>query len=110
MPVYTPTRLGQAQAGVAYAALYTVPVGRSAIIKEIVVCNTTGGQVNLDVSLVASGGTAGIANAVIYSHPIDPYSTVMWTFSQVLAAGGFVSIRAGAAGALTVTASGVEIV
>lgn len=110
MPTYTPTRLGQAQPSTTFGTLYTVPVGRSCIVKEIVVTNVTGGQVALDVSFVASGGTAGVANAVIYNHLIDAYSTVIYTFSQVLATGGFVSARASAGSALTVTVSGVEIV
>lgn len=108
MPVYTPLRLGQAQPGVAYSNLYVVPVAKSAIVKGLVVCNTTGGSVALDVSLVASGGTAGVTNNVIAQHVIGPYATVMYTFDQVLATGGFVAMKASTAAALTLTLSGVE--
>lgn len=108
MPVYTPKRLAQTQPGTSYATAYTVPASTSAIVKEIVVTNTTGAAVVLDVSLVASGGTAGVTNNVIAQHQIGAYSTVMYTFSQVLATGGFISLKAGTAAALTVTVSGVE--
>jgi hypothetical protein len=109
MPVYTPTRLGQAQPGVAFSNLYVVPAAKSAIVKGLVVCNVTGGSIALDVSLVASGGTAGDTNAVIRNHIIQPWATVMYTLDQVLATGGFVAMKASAASSLTLTLSGVEI-
>lgn len=109
MATYAATRLFQTQPGVAYATAYTVPALTSAIIKELVVCNTTAVAVTFDASFVASGGTAGVANAVIYQASINPYQTVIYSFSQVLAAAGFVSLRAGTATALTVTGSGVQI-
>lgn len=106
---YTPLRLAQFQPGTAYATQYTVPAAKSCIVKEIVVCNPTAGSVALDVSFVASGGTAGVTNNVIANHTIGGYSTVIYTFSQVLATGGFLSAKASTAASLTVTISGVEI-
>jgi hypothetical protein len=93
---------------VAYSNLYVVPAAKSAIIKGLVVCNTTGVSVALDVSLVASGGTAGPTNAVIAAATIPPYTTTVFTFDQVLATGGFVAMKASTAAALTLTLSGVE--
>jgi hypothetical protein len=106
--VYTPKRLGQAQASTSDSTLYTVPASTSAIIKEIVVCNTTSGSVAFDVAFVAAGGSVGDSTRVIRNHTIQAYSTVIYAFSQVLATGGFVSAKAGTATSLTVTASGVE--
>jgi nicotinamide mononucleotide (NMN) deamidase PncC len=108
MAVYTPKRLGQTQATTSYATLYTVPAATSVIIKEIVVCNTTGSPVTFDCSFVASGGVAGVSNNVIAQHQIGAYSTVSYTFSEVMATGGFISLKAGAGAALTITISGVE--
>jgi hypothetical protein len=110
MAVYTPKRLSQSQPGTSYATAYTIPASTSCIIKELVVCNTTANNVTLDVSLVASGGTAGVTNNVIAQHSIAAYSMVIYTLSQVMATGGFVSMKAGTASALTVTISGVEFV
>lgn len=62
----------------------------------------------LDVSFVASGGTAGVTNNVIAQHQIGAYSLVIYTFSQVLATGGFISVKGGTAAALTITVSGLE--
>jgi len=107
---YTPVRLGQAQPGTGNTTVYTVPGGRSCIVKELVVCNVTNGQVALSASLCTTGLTPGDTNRVIKDAIIDPKATVIFTFDQVLPAGGFVSVTASAAASLTVTASGVEFV
>ena len=104
---YTPLRLFQTQPGTSYATAYTVPGATNVIIKELVVCNVTGSAVTLDVSFVASGGTAGVSNNVIAQHSIGAYSTVMYSFSSVMATGGFISLKASVGSALTVTGSGV---
>ncbi len=110
MAVYTPTRVWQGQPGTAYTSVQTVQTGRSLIVKEIIACNPTGGSVAFDVSLVASGGSAGVTNNVIANHVVPPYTTVVYTFSQVLAAGGFVAVKASVAATLTLTISGVDVV
>lgn len=106
--LYTPKRLAQAQAAATDTTLYTVPGATSVIVKEIVFCNTTGGAISVWISLVASGGTVGDSNRVINSEVIQPNSTTAFTFAQVLATGGFISCKAGAATSVTVTVSGVE--
>lgn len=110
MAVYTPKRLSQGQLTTSYATQYTVPASTSAIIKEIVVCNTTASPVVLDLSLVASGGTAGVTNNILSQVTIGANNTAAFTFAQVLATGGFISAKASTGAALTVTISGVEIV
>ena len=72
------------------------------------VCNTTAGQQAFWCSLCASGATVGDSNRVICNEIIPAYSTVIFTFAQVLATSGFVSCKAGAASSLTVTCTGVE--
>lgn len=104
---YVPKRLAQTQPGTSYATAYTA-TATNVIVKEIVVCNTTASPVTLDISLVASGGTAGVTNNVVSTAPIGAYSTVIYSLSQVLAASGFISMKATTASALTVTISGVE--
>jgi hypothetical protein len=108
MAVYTPIRLDQRQAAVADTTHYTVPAAKSAIIKEIVFCNTTNGQVAVWASLCLTGATVGDANRVISNEIIPANSTVSFTFSQVLPTGGFVSCKAAAASSVTVTMTGVE--
>lgn len=108
MAVYTPTRLAQTQPGTSYATAYTVPASTSCIVKELLVCNTTGTAVVFDASFVASGGTAGVTNNVIAQHQIGAYALVVYSFASVMATGGFISLKAGTASALTVTISGVQ--
>jgi hypothetical protein len=105
---FTPTQLGQTQPGTSYASVYAVPAATSCIVKEIIVCNTTGTAVVLDISFVPSGGTAGVANNVVSQEQIGAYSTVIFTFSSVLPTGAFVSARANVAASLTLTASGIQ--
>ena len=109
MATFTPVRMAQTQPGTGYATAYTVPGATSCIVKEVVICNTTGSAVNFDMSFVASGGTAGVTNNVVSNAPIGAYSMVTFTFSQVMATGGFISMKASTASALTATISGVEI-
>lgn len=106
---YTPTRLSQSQPGTSYATAYTVPASTSAIVKEILVCNPTTSLVTLTVSLVASGGTAGVTNNVVADTPVGAGQTVVISLSSVMATGGFISLKASAATSLTVTISGVQI-
>jgi hypothetical protein len=109
MPVYTPKRLSQVQLTASDVTQYTASAV-SCIIKEIVACNTTAGAVTLWVSICASGATVGDSNRVVASASIPANSTVIYTFSQVIAASGFVSAKAGAATSITLTCSGVEFV
>lgn len=108
MAVYTPKRLDQRQAATTDTTHYTVPGATSCIVKEIVFCNTTGGAIAVWISLVASGGTVGDSNRVISNEVIQANTTTSFTFAQVLATGGFISCKAGAATSVTVTISGVE--
>lgn len=108
MATYTPLRGDQRQAATTDTTHYTVNAAKSGIIKEIIVCNTTGGSVSFWASFCASGATVGDANRVINNEVIPANSTVIFNFSSVLAASGFVSCKASAASSLTVTISAVE--
>jgi len=78
------------------------------ILREVVVVNVTGGAAAFDLSLVPSGNAAGDANRLIRNASIDPYTTVIFKFSQILETGDFISTKASVAAALSVTISGVE--
>jgi hypothetical protein len=108
---FTPVQLGQAQLTTSYSTVYgPVPGATTVIVKEIIVCNTTGSAVVLDISYVPSGGTAGVANNILSQEQIGAYSTVAFSFSSVLPTGATIQARASAGSALTVTASGVTVV
>jgi hypothetical protein len=76
-------------------------------LKSIDVCNTTAGALTVFISLVASGGAAGTANALYSGYTIAANTTLSWRGLQVLVAGTFISVKGSNTG-LTITASGGE--
>ena len=102
-------QLGQAAITTSYTPVYTVPPITRAYIKDFDLCNTTSSTAYAYVSFVPSGGTAGTANAILYNAMIPPYSTLQWSGTQILSAGGTVQVKAAAVGC-TITVSGGEAV
>lgn len=95
-----PGPLGQAAASTSFATLYTCPADSVAQVTDITICNTSASTATFSVCIVPSGGAAGASNAMFFDAPIPGNTTVQWTGSQFMAAGGFIS---GKASATTVT-------
>ena len=91
----------------AFVTLYTTPASVRTFLKCIDICNTTGGALTVFVSLVATGGTAGTANALYSGISIAANGVLQWRGLQILAAGTFISVKSTTTG-LTITASGAE--
>ena len=91
----------------AFVTLYTTPASTRTFLKCIDICNTTGGALTVFVSLVATGGTAGTANALYSGYTIAANTTLSWRGLQVLVAGTTIQVQSTGAG-LTITASGGE--
>lgn len=109
MATYTEKQLAQnAQATTTETTIYTVPASTTAIVKQIIVCNTTASAANYSISIVPSGGAAGDTNRIVKTISFAANSTTIYDLSQVMATGGFISILQGTASAITVTISGVE--
>lgn len=81
------------------------------IIDKFTATNVSLANVTFDVNLVAVGEFAGGNNLVLRTRSIAPGEayTCPELVGQVLEAGGFISTLAGAASALTISASGREI-
>lgn len=103
----TPAKLGQAAITGATTTLYTVPASTRTMVKELDICNTTGGALTVNVHLVPSAGSAGTANALLYGTSISANTTLQWSGVQVLNAGDTIQIQASGVG-LTISASGGE--
>jgi len=101
------TRLGQGAITTSYTSVYTVPNATRAYVKDLDMCNTSSSTVYIYVSLVASGETAGTANALLYNTMIPAYSTLQWTGTQILNSGSSVQVKASSTGC-TITISGGE--
>ena len=81
------------------------------IIDKFTVTNTAASTVQFSVNLVASTGSASMSNRVLNLKSITPNETYNCpeVVGQTLESGGFISTVAGAASALTISASGREI-
>ncbi|HHV79101.1 MAG TPA: hypothetical protein GXX40_05745 [Firmicutes bacterium] len=106
---YLPARLYQGQPGTTETTVYTVPTGKTVILKQIVLANVTTLPAKVSVSLVPSGGTAGDGNRLCKDLSVPANSIVTIDLSQVMTAGDFLSAVQGTSGAITVTISGVVI-
>jgi hypothetical protein len=100
-------RLAQAALTTSYVTVYTTPALTRTYVKSIDICNTTAGTLNLYISLVPSGGTAGTGNALYYNFSVAANSRAQWAGTQILTPGDLISVKASGAG-LTVTITGGE--
>ena len=87
----------------ASSALYTVPTGYSAIIKQLVVTNTTGTAATFTFYI----GAASAGNALFSGTSVAANDTVIINLSQVLATGETLRALASTGSALNLTVSGV---
>ena len=105
----TPLQITQAEMTTSYVTVYTVPVLSRTYVKDIDIMNTTAASINVFVSLVPSGGTAGTANALIYEMAIPAHTLFQWAGSQIIDADSTIQVKASALGC-TINISGGEAV
>lgn len=98
-------KLFQGQLPNAAAAQYTVPGGAQAIIRSVLLVNTTAGAIT--VSLYTDG--SGAANKILDTYTIPANTRVSLNDVMTLAAGGAVWGVASAATSVTMTIFGLEI-
>jgi hypothetical protein len=105
----TALKLGQAAITTVIATLYTTPALAKTYVKQLDICNTTGGTLTVDVHLVPVSGTASTANAIYYGFSVTANSVLQWKGIQIMNAGDTLQVKGSAVG-LTLTASGGEAV
>ena len=88
----------------AATALYTVPTGYTAIVKQIVVTNTTGTAATFTMYI----GAASAGNALFSGTSVAANDTVIINLSQVLGTDEILRALSGTNAALNLTVSGVE--
>lgn len=103
----SPAKLGQGSVLTTLTTRYTVPAFTKTLVKDITITNTTNNPIKLTVYLVPNGGTAGVANALIYTLTIAANSIFQWQGIQVMNTGDFIQDQASLAG-LTINISGGE--
>ena len=112
MAVTLQTLIESKQAENAQTTQYTTPSQTRSIIDKFTATNTTVTPATLTVNLIPSGGSAGSSNVITYSKSIaagDVY-TFPELIGHTLQPGDIISTIAGTASALTIRASGREVV
>lgn len=94
----TPTRLVSGALGTAYGTVYTVAAGKTVILKQAIVANTTGAAINVTIAIAGSY----LLNTV----SIPANSSLVIPLTQVIVATEVISANGSAAG-LHLTISGV---
>ena len=110
MAVFTPKRLaGPAFLTTSAAAAYTVPAGRTGVVKQIILNNTTATAATVSAHVVPNGGSAASSNQIITGLSIAAGSQLIWAADIPLAVGESVQLLASASSAVTSTVTGIEI-
>jgi len=87
--------------------LYSVPAATSAIVKQIVVCNTNANASSFSLSLVPYGSSASTPNRLFFNLSVAANETIFLDVSQSMTAGDFISAYSSATN-IIVTISGIE--
>lgn len=103
MVVGTPVKLAGS-----IATLETVTAGKTAIIKEIVLCNTDTSDRTVTINFVPSGGAAGVENQV-YADVVRSKETLIIGLNTMLEAGALIRGYASAANVVGCRISRVEV-
>lgn len=102
---FTEKRLaGPTTLAIAPAALYTVPSSKTAIVKQVIVTNTTSSA----ASFILYIGAASSANSLFNQVSVPGNDAIVINLSQVLATGEVLRANASVNSALNITVSGVE--
>lgn len=110
MAVTPSVLIASKQAEGAESTQYVSTAPTRTIIDKFTGYNSTAGAVTLTVRLVSSGGTAGVANAmVVKSLAAGETYAFPEVVGHVLGPGDFISTLAGAAASVTIRASGRQV-
>mgnify|MGYP003644014678 CR=1 FL=1 len=96
------------QLGNSVSTLYTVPASTTAILKQITLCNVSANNRTVQLYVVPNGGTAGVANALLYDMTVDATSTMFVNLSSVMETGATLQGLASVAAAITIHSSGIQ--
>jgi hypothetical protein len=101
--------LGQTAILAAGSTVYTVPTATTAIIKEIIFCNTSTDSAKVSVNFIKSGDTSGVKNSILKDSVLISNETQVFSMSSFLDAGTVVKVSADTDQVVGVTISGVEM-
>jgi hypothetical protein len=105
----TPAKLGTLAVTASLQTVYTAPANIRALVKDIIICNTTAGVLTVDLHVVPSAGTAGTSNAIVFTTSIAVGAQYNWQGLIVMNPGDSLQVKGSAVG-LTIFVSGAEAV
>lgn len=93
---------------VTYYTVSASPMVLKGIVKEMVICNTSGSPVTFTINVIPLAGAAGVANTEFAGVTLQAYETKIFGRSDVLETGGFIQAMASTGGVVSLSISGVE--
>jgi hypothetical protein len=109
MAVLQEKQLGRGNPGAVNTALYTLPAATTAVVKSIVVCNTSGSAQTYRVFLDDSGSSYTAATALFYDDTVNANETkFLELFAAMATVGGSLAVFASTTD-VTFTVYGAEI-
>lgn len=105
----TPTKLGTLAVTATFQTVYTTPERIRAMVKDIIICNTTAGALTADLCIVPAGGTPGTTNAILFTTAMAVSAQYHWQGLIVMNPGDTLQVRGSSTG-LTIFVSGGEAV
>jgi len=112
MSTITEKKLGQGQiASGSRTTLYTVPASTDAIVKTIIITNTTATAATISIWHVPNGGSYGDTNAIVktLNIPANDFTQIN-TYLIMDTTGDTLQAEAGTASAITMSVYGAELV
>ncbi len=106
---YTPKAIYVGALAGAVATLYTASTSGGAIVKEIVLCNTSSLTRTVTLYVVPSGGSSDATNEFLAQQVIDPNGTLVLALSTVMAIGDTIRGFADLANVVSLRVSGMEL-
>jgi hypothetical protein len=97
----TAKRLYNGGANTSFSIAYTVPTNKTAIIKNISICNVTGSSLTVSIKLAGT--------YIMYNSSIAANDTVVLELSQVLNAGETIEVSSSTTNGVHLLISGVEV-
>lgn len=110
MAVFNPVRFsGPSFLTTSASTQFTVGTGKVNVLKQIVLNNTSATAASVTVYLVASGGTASSANAIVTNLVISANSQIIWSADLPMTAGETLQALASTGTVITATTTGIEV-
>ena len=91
------------------SALYTVPASTQAIVKQILIANTTGADLTATLHFVADGDSPTTSNAMFSEIIVSANSTLSIDVKSVLPIASSIHGLASASASMNIHVSGVEV-